>query len=72
MHELCIERAEFDEEVCCLTYLPALPPAAFMLVPFMSVVFGYNPVTITFYFVLAATCYFTTLQVSHPGSKKAA
>jgi hypothetical protein len=34
-----------------------------MLVPFMSVVFGYNPVTITFYFVLAATCYFTTLQV---------
>ncbi|KAG1672206.1 hypothetical protein FOA52_002907 [Chlamydomonas sp. UWO 241] len=35
---------------------------SFMLVPFMSIVFGYNPVSITFEFVLASTIYFAALQ----------
>ncbi|KAL6757888.1 nucleotide-diphospho-sugar transferase [Haematococcus lacustris] len=34
----------------------------FTLVPVMSIVFGFNPVTITFYFVLASTTYFLSLQ----------
>jgi hypothetical protein len=33
-----------------------------MVVPFMSLVFGYNPVSITFDFVLASTLYFIALQ----------
>ncbi|GAX77149.1 hypothetical protein CEUSTIGMA_g4595.t1 [Chlamydomonas eustigma] len=35
---------------------------SFMVVPFMSIVFGYNPVSITFDFVLASTLYFVALQ----------
>jgi hypothetical protein len=47
--------------------LPAcLLPAAFMIVPFMSIVMGYNPVTITFRFVLASTIYFVGMAVSRP------
>ncbi len=36
----------------------------FIIVPFMSIVAGYNPVTITFRFVLAATLYYTPQAVS--------
>jgi hypothetical protein len=41
-----------------------------MAVPFISIVFGLNPVTLTFDLILAATLYFAALnavQVGRPG-----
>eukprot|EP00955_Chlamydomonas_euryale_P087768 364323-Chlamydomonas_euryale.AAC.17 len=44
-------------------FVTSLVTPVFMLVPFMSIVFGYNPVSITFEFVLASTIYFVVLQL---------
>lgn len=44
-----------------------LPCTAFMIVPFMSIIFGVNPVTITSNFVLASTLYFPAMAVGVRG-----